>query len=380
MTAAHMGLVFEAQGLDGPEKLLLLAYCNRTDDHGYCWPGQKRLVDDCGTSAATVKRVKKSLVDKGLISSVRRVNPVTGDPITNLTRVNLKLLSEMARPRTVYDDNVVEQITFAEDLPVPRKQRKAKPRQDSDLLLAQDEPSPDLLMAQDEPTPGSSWARPRLKMSPPPAHLEPLTLIDPSENPQPSLRPSAAGVSAGGASRDSGPDGGREGGMGGGGPGVGQAVELTPGVEVLLAIGSEMPEWLLTGDVLRDQGAVVSRMLEHGFTPQQVRQVIVSRPLPVPLTHTVGAIVAKRLRDLEAGGPPGAVLAIPAQNPAGEGAFGWGESERSTTAAADRSIHEAATRRVHHECQGLEGLCGRPVPAEGELCSQCSPSRDKVQA
>ncbi|MFE6132706.1 helix-turn-helix domain-containing protein [Streptomyces sp. NPDC056437] len=375
-----MGLVFEAEGLDGPEKLLLLAYCNRTDDHGYCWPGQKRLVDDCGTSAATVKRVKKSLVDKGLISSVRRVNPVTGDPITNLTRVNLKLLTEMARPRTVYDDNVIEQITFAEDLPVPKKQRKSKSGKGSDLLLAQNEPDPDLLMAHVEPTPGSSWAHPRLNMSPPPAHVEPLTLIDPSEIPQPSLRPSAAGVFDAGASRVSAPDGGTEGRKDGGRREVGQAVERTPGVEVLLAIGREKPEWLLTGEALRDQGAAVSRMLEQGFTPQQVRQVIVSRSLPDPLTHTVGAVVGRRLRDLEAGGPLTGVRCIPTQGPTGESGFGWAGAERSTTTAADRSIREAADRRVHHECQGLEGLCGRPVPAEGELCSQCSPSRERVQA
>ncbi|MFE0200493.1 helix-turn-helix domain-containing protein [[Kitasatospora] papulosa] len=154
MTAAHMGLVFAAEGLDGAEKLLLLAYCNRTDDHGYCWPGQKRLVDDCGTSAATVKRVKKSLLDKGLISSVRRVHPVTGDPITNLTRVNLRLLEQMARPKTAYDDNVIEQLTFAEGTPLPRKRKKTRSNA-SDQLRAHSEPSPDLLLAQDEPTPGS---------------------------------------------------------------------------------------------------------------------------------------------------------------------------------------------------------------------------------
>jgi hypothetical protein len=45
------------------------------------------------------------------------VHPVTGDPITNLTRVNLRLLEQMARPKTVYDDNVVEQLTFAEGTP-----------------------------------------------------------------------------------------------------------------------------------------------------------------------------------------------------------------------------------------------------------------------
>src|SRR5690606_7860436 len=82
VTIKHIAMVVEAEGLDGPEKLLLLAYCNRTDDHGYCWPGQQRLADDCGTSLATVKRTKKRLIEKKLIASMRRVDPRTGEPIS----------------------------------------------------------------------------------------------------------------------------------------------------------------------------------------------------------------------------------------------------------------------------------------------------------
>ncbi|MEV0185825.1 helix-turn-helix domain-containing protein [Streptomyces sp. NPDC050625] len=178
-------MVFAAQGLDGAEKLLLLAYTNRTDDHGYCWPGQKRLIDDCGTSAATVKRAKASLIKKGLIASVRRVDPVTGDPITNLTRVNVPLLASMARPKTAYHDNVIEQLTFApvQQTPRPQKSARTSPRMGSNQLKAHLEPDPGPLRAQNEPTLSSNRAQPQRKMSPPPAQNEPLNLNELSENP-----------------------------------------------------------------------------------------------------------------------------------------------------------------------------------------------------
>lgn len=106
MSVEHMAMVFAAQGIGGSEKLLLLAYTNYTDPHGYCWPGEDRLAEDTGTSVSTVRRTKKSLTEAKLIKSVRR--PET----TNLTRVNLSLLASMARPKRVYDDNLLERISF----------------------------------------------------------------------------------------------------------------------------------------------------------------------------------------------------------------------------------------------------------------------------
>jgi hypothetical protein len=112
-----MALVFRADGLDGGEKLLLLAYANHTDAHGYCWPSEQRLADCCGTSLSTVARQKRSLTAKGLLKSVRRINPRTGEPITNLTRLNVTLLESMRRPERSYDDDMVQQITFEGDQP-----------------------------------------------------------------------------------------------------------------------------------------------------------------------------------------------------------------------------------------------------------------------
>lgn len=110
-----MAMVFAADGLTGPEKHLLLAYTNYTDPNGYCWPSEQRLADDCGTSVSTVARQKRSLKGKKLLASVRRINPRTGEPISNLSRVNLPLLASMRRPDRSYDDNLMQQITFDEN-------------------------------------------------------------------------------------------------------------------------------------------------------------------------------------------------------------------------------------------------------------------------
>lgn len=115
MSVEHMALVFAAEGLDGGERLLLLAYTNHTDQHGYCWPSEQRLADICGTSLSTVARKKRTLTAKGLVKSVRRINARTGEPITNLTRINLPLLESMRRPPRSYDDDLVQEITFDDE-------------------------------------------------------------------------------------------------------------------------------------------------------------------------------------------------------------------------------------------------------------------------
>ncbi|MFD5426356.1 helix-turn-helix domain-containing protein [Streptomyces sp. NPDC127084] len=376
MTAAHMGLVFAAEGLDGAEKLLLLAYCNRTDDHGYCWPGQKRLVDDCGTSAATVKRVKKSLIDKGLISSVRRVDPVTGDPITNLTRVNVRLLEQMARSKTAYDDNVIEQLTFAQGAPLPTKRKRAK-RSSADVLRAHSEPGPDLLRAQDEPTLGSTWAHPLLKMSPPPAHLEPLTLIDPSENPQPTLHPSGEPMYAGSDGQDGRTDGSdRRGGGQGQGSSVAvgsdtargndeQPMQSSPGLDVLNAIAQECgPEFLLTGKTLADQAAVVNMLLGRNWSAAQIRHVVVGPGWPGVIKTSREALIAGRLRRAAEGPAPSSASPIPAPS-APVDAEPWVSEEVATWTPP---AWTGDVQRVLAEC----AECGSPAIADGhDRCAAC---------
>jgi hypothetical protein len=88
------------------------------------------------------------------------------------------------------------------------------------------------------------------------------------------------------------------------GASVTRQIGRNPGVDLLLAIGAEKPEFLLTGKTLRDQGMVVAGMLLEGWTPEQLRQVIAGRNLPDEITTTVGSIVSSRLRQALAGPVP----------------------------------------------------------------------------
>ncbi len=125
-------MVFEAGGLSASEKILLAAYCNHTDAHGYCWPGVSRLADETGMSERTVQRTNALLRKKQLIKSVHRINPKTGEQITNLTRVNLALLASLKRPPKDYGDNLIDEITFGDGdedafLPVERGRQSVTP-------------------------------------------------------------------------------------------------------------------------------------------------------------------------------------------------------------------------------------------------------------
>ncbi|MDN3028634.1 hypothetical protein [Streptomyces sp. S.PB5] len=140
--------------------------------------------------------------------------------------------------------------------------------------------------------------------------------------------------------------------------------DLDPGTRLLLSIGSAHPELLLQEKALHDQGRVMTAMLDAGWSPEQLRHVITSRPLPSQIRTSVDAIVAARLRSAQLYPPP-----APGVDDAG--AFGPGEAfwpERSTASSADRTVDEALTYRALVECSG----CGRPGTAPGEdLCPAC---------
>ncbi|MET9776111.1 helix-turn-helix domain-containing protein [Streptomyces sp. NPDC006367] len=363
MTIKHIAMALEAGGLDGPEKLLLIAYCNRTDDHGYCWPGQQRLADDCGTSPATVKRVKKRLVDKKLIVSVRRVDPKTGEPITNLTRVNIELLAAMKRAPADYDDNIVEKLTFDADAPLPTKKKKAPKNrnQGADQVRAQDEPDPvdnpgtpsDLLKGQDEPGPGlkmsptSGQLEPDhgLKLGPTSGQVEPLNLSHPPQNPKETVRPSVGSTDT--PSTDGRTDGTKP---------PTREIPLTEGVRFLQQLGNANPRLMITGKPLQDQGLVVDELFARGWQDEVLWELL-TRPLPQPLRKDVSAIIAKRLRDALAS-------PLPSPRPA------W-EDEPTPTPRKHVAGADPVIRR-RYECQGDQGLCGRPVECEGDLCPQCA--------
>ncbi|MEV5358156.1 hypothetical protein [Streptomyces sp. NPDC052693] len=138
--------------------------------------------------------------------------------------------------------------------------------------------------------------------------------------------------------------------------------DLTPGVRLLLQIGAQHPELLLTGRALADQGTAVTAMLKAGWTREQLNHVISARPLPSPIRTTLGAIIAARLRTAQAYPPPATVAehhSTPASDPVGA---------HSTTNAAARTVSEALTYRALVECAG----CGVPGTAPGEnLCPAC---------
>ena len=163
MSVEHMAMVFAAEGLDGGEKLLLLAYTNYTDPHGYCWPSEQRLADDCGTSLSTVARQKRSLKKRGLLKSVRRMNPRTGEPISNLSRVNLPLLASMRRSDRPYDDNLVQEISFDPD--------------------DEEQQASDLLKCHSDGYPLSDRQVPPSKMTGTPCQIDSQSLTDPPREP-----------------------------------------------------------------------------------------------------------------------------------------------------------------------------------------------------
>ncbi|MEU7031401.1 hypothetical protein AB0A60_32495 [Streptomyces sp. NPDC046275] len=157
-------------------------------------------------------------------------------------------------------------------------------------------------------------------------------------------------------------------------------VDLTPGVRLLRAIAAEAPAWTIThAETLRDQGLAVTGMLASGFTAQEIRHALLARPLPQPLRATVGAIVARRLRDLLAVGPTAAVPPIPAQadayGPAQEPGVrgGWGETP-VPAAWADKHAQleaEVAGAGRHRPCAGDDGMCPRLALPGEDLCAVC---------
>ncbi|MDT0392335.1 hypothetical protein [Streptomyces dubilierae] len=141
------------------------------------------------------------------------------------------------------------------------------------------------------------------------------------------------------------------------------ATDLTPGVRLLLQIGAQRPELLLTGRALADQGTAVSAMLNAGWTREQLNHVISARPLPSPIRTTVGATIAARLRAAQAY-PPSATVTEHHATPAGHPV----EKHPTTSSAAARTVSEALAYRALVECAG----CGVPGTAPGEnLCPAC---------
>jgi hypothetical protein len=337
-----MAMVFAANGLDGGEKLLLLAYTNYTDPHGYCWPGEDRLAEDTGTSPSTVRRTKKKLIEKNLVRSIRR--PET----SNLARVNLPLLASMARPRKAYDDNEVDRLSF--DSPQAPETGPDQQTGQSDLYPPQ---GSDLRTVQSDLDHRSDCSDSQVNLTCPTGQSDLQSISDPPD--EAISRPSVPAESAEG--RDGGMDGAK----------VPSQISRNPGVDLLLAIGAEKPEFLLTGKTLRDQGMVVAGMLLEGWTGEQLRQVIAGRALPDQITTTVGAVISGRLKQALAGPPP--------QH--GQAAWEPFSKRDETPTPAVWAADTVVPHKRAGECDGDGGMCGRPTdPGE----AYCRRHREDVMA
>ena len=133
------------------------------------------------------------------------------------------------------------------------------------------------------------------------------------------------------------------------GESVTRRIVRNPGVDLLVAIGAEKPEFLLTGKTLQDQGMAVAGMLLDGWTPEQLRQVIAGRPLPDEITTTVGAIVSGRLRK---------ALSIPVPETVGGGTYMSGMSVGVATLPRQTVAPLRNCDRCDHAFRSPErGLC-----------------------
>jgi hypothetical protein len=164
-------------------------------------------------------------------------------------------------------------------------------------------------------------------------------------------RPSVPEQSAEG-SKDGGTDG----------PVVPHQISRNEGVDLLLAIGAEKPEFLLTGTTLRDQGLTVLGMLDVGWTAEQLWQVIAGRPLPDPIRTSVGAVVSSRLRAALSSPVPGCV-------PPGQS---WRPEEKPTPFPANWKAGQVQPADLPGECEGDAGLCGRPTEPGSRYCRRCA--------
>src|SRR5688572_4919212 len=115
MAYEYTTAALKTDGLSATQKSVLLAYCIRADEHGYCYPSRQRIADDMSLSIRAVNYAKVWLVENGLIVPRKRRHSETGRQTTDAVRVNLAAMQRMARPEKEYGDNLIEEITLPEE-------------------------------------------------------------------------------------------------------------------------------------------------------------------------------------------------------------------------------------------------------------------------
>jgi len=290
---------------DAEERLILVALADRASSDGTdAYPSKKSIAQVALIDPKTVQRRLRTLMERGLIAegnqdAARRIpehfRPTVYDLLipyswwsaADMERVNAERLGRGLRPLTPQS---------RPDLPEapPRKaradkgKRRAKPAVDGGTTSPQGEDSESPGQAGQEggtTSPGGGDYKSRTG-----GLQDPQT--SPTNPPRQPPRPSVPEDQL--AAGDGGTDGKK----------LPRQIVRNPGVDLLLAIGAEKPEFLLTGKTLQDQGLTVAGMLLDGWTPEQLRQVIAGRPLPDQITTTVGAVVSGRIRQALSGPVP----------------------------------------------------------------------------
>ncbi|MCX4871087.1 MULTISPECIES: hypothetical protein [unclassified Streptomyces] len=154
-------------------------------------------------------------------------------------------------------------------------------------------------------------------------------------------------------------------------------MDSSPGVELLLSIGAWKPEFLLTGPALRDQGLMVTGLLEAGWPREHLRQVIAGRPLPDPLHRTVGAVVSARLRAAASMPVPHLTVGtVPHQAPAPD--LPWTDQPPAPATPtpptwSERQEQDAQLRRgadAQRGCDGDDRMCSVLAVVGETLCPE----------
>ncbi|MEU5510830.1 helix-turn-helix domain-containing protein [Streptomyces fungicidicus] len=154
-----------------------------------------------------------------------------------------------------------------------------------------------------------------------------------------------------------------------------RTVERTPGVDLLLVVGNQRPELLLTGKVLADQGRAVDGLLLADW-PRDLILSALLRPLPAD-TRSVSAVLAKRLSDLLMTPLPRSMsMPAPRRPESADGCWDrYEDAERASVwqsdlMAAGADVHSMVRRRTRFaDCAD----CRDPIvtPTGTGLCVKC---------
>ncbi|MGW5569916.1 hypothetical protein ACWEVD_01845 [Nocardia thailandica] len=113
-----LALVFGAQGLNPSMKLLLMAYADLADAHGYCpTASAARLSAMTAMSASTITRTNRALETRDLLRRQRRTRP-DGSTDISLYRINLPALAALTPTETPrWNDDTMAALGYTDTPP-----------------------------------------------------------------------------------------------------------------------------------------------------------------------------------------------------------------------------------------------------------------------